>query len=419
MSTAESTQGSKFSASKQDTFGTPQTTGFLDPRLEGEPSVGPVVGTPNIPDEIFTDPNKVSKAIITKEALDDAFTITSILRQPTTAGTNSWAKNLFEAGGYSVSDGGANTTIDTGPTLTAIPMVADNFVAGECMNIELDNGQYFVALVASVTASVATLAMGLPSAASAGNAINKCITVTPGNTGEVAADNLLTIKATVKAQDGGSDVVYIGQDCALTSLADLVLEPGSFITLEATFGATDLDYATGTLGTNAFQDSDQVTQFNDPYFMFADANAAGAIAYACANIMSLTWTWNITTEQIPGFGCTLSKNNVQSWMQKVEPNMLAITMLYDSNKLDEFTTSTNVSKFIGIVQPGSSALAPGCGLYLPNAHQVEQPQIDPWTENEHRIVVPYTGNPAGFGSTTTADAQGNQPFYFGVADTSS
>jgi hypothetical protein len=413
--TAASTQGSKISYAKQSAFGTPQTTGFKDIRVEGEPTAGTPVGEGNIPNTVFADPNQNDKPIIIKKAMESAFTIGSLLRQPASVGGVSWAQAMFESGGYTTLLDSVGSTVDTGSTAGSIIAASDNFEVGEIVLVELDNGEFVHVLIAAYSAGTITPAMDLPSIPSVGNTITKVLTVTPGNTGSVAGSDLLTVKATIKAQDGGSDEIIVGQDVGLMSLADLNLEPGETVVLEATLGASDLSGSTGALGSNDFADSELHTLFNEPYFQFAAASASGGISAAYNKIMSATFTWNVTCEQTRGLGDPTCKNNIQGYMQTVEPCKLVVEMLYDSDKLDDFAPSTNASKYIGIIQPAASALHPSFSLFIPNAHQVEAPKQEAWTNTEHRVTVTYTGRPAGFNSTTTADQQGNQAFYFGLA----
>jgi hypothetical protein len=416
--TAYSTQGSKVSIAQQSAFGTPATTGFKDVRLEGNPSFKTPVGEGTVPQEVFTNQNDVAKPIVLKKADDGAVTLTTLLRQAATPGDDSIAAQLFTAGGYQVKSND-DTTIATYTDTTDFTLT-DAVTPGTFVNIELDDGSYCPTLVLDTGSTDTTPIMALPSATSAGKNANKMFTISSGQVGQIGDTSLLTVKATVKAQDGGNDVVLTAQDGALTGLADLNLEPGALVTLEATIGASDVTDSTGTLGTNDFSDGEKHVPFNCPLFQFASYSASGGITASYAKLLKATFTWGVTAEQIQGAGDTSCVNNIQGWMQKVEPCKLVIEMLYDSDKLDEFTTSGNDDKYIGIIQKGSSETDPAFALVIPKAHQSEAPTIDTWGNNEHRVTVTYTGRtPQLASSSDTADTQLNQPWYFGIADRSS
>jgi hypothetical protein len=414
-----STQGSKVSWATQAAFGTAQTTGFKDVKIEGNPGVNHApVGEGIVPQSLYADPNQKEKPIINKKAYSEAMTIPSLIRQPASAGTASWMKALFDSGGYVVVS--VDDTVTTGtPAVGSFDASAIGaYAAGYGVNVELADGTWVPTLIADVTGSTITPVMDLPSApASVGGALNKCLCITPGNTGSLAATKLLTLKAYIKAQDGGNDEIIVLQDGALTALGDLVLEPDQTVILEATIGGSDLDGSTGSLGTNDFSDGDNHRILHMPWAQFATADSNGGITAAYHKINKATFTWGITQVQLTGFGDATCKNNIQAYMQKVEPNKLVIEMNYDSQKLDDFTTITNPSKYVGIIQPGAAEADAAFALILPNAHQVEAPTIAPWDGDTHIVTVAYTGNPAGLGGAT-GDSQANQPFYFLIADRS-
>jgi hypothetical protein len=171
------------------------------------------------------------------------------------------------------------------------------------------------------------------------------------------------------------------------------------------------------LPANSFQDREGgVRLVHEPLAQFAAASASGGITAAYHKLISATFTFGITAEQIAGFGDTACKNNIQGWMQKTEPCKLTLTMLYDSTKLDDFDGS-NGSKYVGIVQPGAAETDCAWSLVLPNAHIMEAPEAEYYGNNEHRVTVSYTGRPAGYESSTT-NVTANQPWYFGWSDRS-
>jgi hypothetical protein len=417
--TAYTTQGSKVEFCKQSAFGTASTGTYKDIRVEGEPTMKTPVGTGNRPETLFINENEQEKPIVINQAMDDGATVSSLIRQPAAAGGNSWLKQMFEAGGYTIVSVDDTTVNDATATATAFDVTTVGAYAAGYGCYVNTNSQWVPALVASVATNELTLGMGLPAAPADGAAVNKALTITPGSMGEITATDLLTIKGVVKAQDGGSDVQIIGQDGAVTSLADLSLEPNEKVTIEATFGFSDVSEGTDTLAANDFADVETgVRLLHCPYAQFATANASGGITAAYHKIISAKFTWGVTAEQIVGFGSTDCKNNIQGWMQKVEPCKLSLTMLYDEQKLDDFLSPTgNESKYVAIIQPGASERDAGWGLFLPNAHQMEAPESEYWGNNEHRVTVNYTGRPAGYNSSTT-NVQANQPWYFVIGDAS-
>jgi hypothetical protein len=300
--------------------------------------------------------------------------------------------------------------------------VSDNYETGEFINVELDDGTWVPTLIAAYTAGAVTPAMDLPSAASVDNAVNRCWTVTPNQVQQIPASSLCTLKAIVKAPDASAYEVIIGQDGAVTSLADLSIEPNEKVTIEATWGFSDMTQSTtGSKGSpleaNDFADKEGgVRLVHEPFAQFATASAAGGITAAYHKLISATFTWGITAEQIAGFGDASCVNNIQGWMEKVEPCKLTLTMLYDSDKLGDFD-GTNASKYVGIIQPGAAEGDAAWALVLPNAHQMEAPEADYYGNNEHRVTVSYSGRPAGFESATT-NVQSNQPWYFCFSDKS-
>ena len=419
--TAYTTQGSKVEFAKQDEFGTAQDTGFKDIRVEGEPTMKTPVGMGNRPNTLFSNENEQEKPVVIKQAVDDGATIASLIRQPASAGGDSWLKQMFEAGGYTVVSVDDTTVDDAGATASVFDVATVGaYDAGYGCYINA-NYQWLPALIASVSSSELTLAMALPAAPSNGAAVNKALTITPGAMGQITATDLLTIRGHVKAQNDSNEVQIIGQDGALTSLADLSLEPNEKVTIEATFGFSDVSEGDSAgPGANDFADVETgVRLFHQPYAQFASANAAGGISASYHKLISATFKWGVTAEQIVGFGDEDCKNNTQGWMKKVEPCELTLTMLYDEQKLDDFVSpeSGNASKYVAIIQPGANERDAGWGLFLPNAHQMSEPEAEFWGNNEHRITVKYTGRPAGYDSATT-NVQANQPWYFVIGDAS-
>ena len=416
--TAKSTQGSKISFALQSGFGTAATTGFKDIRLEGEPTVKTPVGEGITPQEVFADQNSSAKPIVIKKAQDDAVSFSALIRQEAAAGDdNGTLPIMFAAAGCDV-ESNDDTTINSYTDFVTFT-TDDAIEPGSFANIELDDGSWCPTLFIGNGIVASNPAMALPTETSSGKAVNKMYTITPGQVGEIAGNKLVTVKATVKANDGASDTVIISQDCAVTSIGDLNLEPGALVQVDITLGASDMSKDTTSLGTNDFADAESHVPFNCPLVQFADTSSTGKITAAYAKLLKATFSFNVTAEQIASAGDLNCVNNLQGWMQKYEPCMLSLEMLYDATKLDEFTTNSNAEKYIGIIQRGYAETDPAFALVLPRAVQSEAPEASYWGNNEHRVTVKYKGLPAAYsGSSHTSDSQLNQPWYFGISDRS-
>ena len=411
--TAYSTQGSKIEFAKQSVFGTASVGTYDDIKIEGTPSALTPVGDQVTPETLSINPNDVDKPIVFYKAKDNAFTVGTLIRQAATAGETSFIRDLFLSGGYVVVS--EDNMVTTGTPVVGELEVDDSgdYAAGYAVNVELANGTWVPTLIADVTSKILTPCMDLPKLpATVGGALNACDCITPGDTGQITDTDLLTLKAYIKAQDGGNDVVIQGIDCVVTSMSDLTLNPGEKVVIEATMGSSELTATTGTLGVNDFRDGEEHRIFNEPWCQFAASNAAGGITAAYHRLMSATFSWGITAEQIAGFGDGGCVNNIQGWMQKNAPAKLTMTMLYDEQKLEDFD-GTNPDKYVGIIQPGTSENSPAFALFLPNAH-ITSVSSEPWTNNEHRVTVEMTPQPAGLDGAT-GNTQGNQPWYFCVA----
>ena len=411
---ANSTQGKKLSVAVQTAFNTPNTTSMVDVHLEGNPSVETPVGTGVKPDTMGANPFYNNKDIVNNQASDSAVVCTSLIRQPRTAGNDSFAKMAFEAGGYSVDSISTDTTVGASPTLGVIPAVSSTgMVAGMGVNLSLEDGSYMPILIGSMSTNDIIPTMEIPSVTDQTNDINKALTITPNVMTQVPNDKLLTMVY-------GTNVGTVqAQDCALTSIGDLVFNANEKQMLEYTFGASDKTRGdVATTHGNTFADGDEALVTYQPWCQIADSstNYGTALTANYNKLISATITLGITAEQIAGFGDANCKNNIQGWMQKGVPVKIALDMLYDSDKLDDFD-GTNDDKYLAIIQPGQSGDDPSIGFFAPVAHQDVAPTVDFIGNNEVRVQVTYTVNPSAMAGTTDADL-GNQPWYLVIGDQS-
>lgn len=410
---ATSTQGSKISYAVQTAFNTPNTTGMKDLRLEGEPDVETPTQEGDGPDNIDANPFENEKPITESQPSDTGMKFTTLIRQAETAGEDSALVTAFKAGGCSVVSG-TNTTVAAGATQSIVSVAdATGLEAGMGVNVELDNGAWFPTLIADVSGNDIIPAMALPSAISEGNSVNKCFVITPNNMQSVPADQLLTL---LHADKSGQTQ---NQDCALTAIGDLNFNPGEKKMIELTFGTSDKSLVdTPMTGTNDFKDGLAALRVHDPFCQFTNTPATwtAALTAAYQKTLSMSVALNLTCVQVGSFGDANCKNNMQDWIQVGEPPAITVEMLYDSTKLTDFD-GLNTSKYMSCVMAGRSATDPSIGFYAPNAHQMEPPEKEGYTNAQHQVTVKYTSNPAGIAGTTSSD-QGNQPWYLLIGDRS-
>ncbi len=411
--TAISTRGSKLSFAIQTDFNTPNISGQKDVRLEGDPTIETPTGVGVDPEFVGANPHQVEKPIVENQASDAAVGCTTLIRQAAVAGNDSFIASSFESGGYSVVSSDSTTSVGAA-TDTISVVSAGTFDVGYGMNVELADGKFAPTLIGFWDDGFQfTPVMELPSATPvADGKVNKAFTITPANLAQIANDKLITFVA------GNKSGTIQSQDCALTSIGDLVFNSNEKLMLEFTFGASDKTRGdTPMTGSNDFADATGSKIVHCPTFQFANSSTdyTTALADARNNIISATITFNVTAEQVVGFGgdCV---NNIQSWMQVAEPAIISVDMLYDSTKLSDFD-DINASKYISISQYGTSASDPSVGFFMPNAHQMEAAVCDYYGNGEHRVTVKYVANPAEMDGTTSSD-QGNQPWYLVIGDQS-
>jgi hypothetical protein len=411
--TAQSTQGSRFAYKKQSAFGTAETSGLVDFRVEGNPTQASPVATMVQPDSNFANENRTEKPIPIFQANDSAFKCKWIPRQASAADGVSQTQASAESGGLDATLSTNDTTVAVFSSVTAFTATDDVFAVGQGCVAELTDGRWWPFVVGDYnTGNAIVPAMGLPSVTEAGKALNSCLTIVPGAAGEITATDLLTIHTYLKSLDSTDQVFVINQDCAVTSWDDIVIEAGQPLILGATFGATSVTQSNGAsaLSVNSFADYDGGVRLCDDVFVqFANASASAGITAAYQHLIKATIKLGVSAKQIPGFGSTSCSNGVQGWMKVMSPATITLDMLWDVARMDDFN-GTNTSKFISLTRPGAAETDCCWNFTMPNAHQSAF-KYEPFSNAEHRITVTYTANVAGYNSTTATAALGNQPWY--------
>ena len=418
MVTPASTQGSKHQYAVQSAFNTPATVGFKDIMFEGDPKPGNPANAKVEVDSKYTDEHRMAKPVAIPLPVEDGLGITSLPRQPASAGGSTWHKAAFEAAGFTCTSGN-DSTAAAGAAVGAFTADDDNFGIGYCVNVQTANYGWLPTLIADYTAGAIVPAMELPEAPAEGAAINKMNTFTPGTVGMIPGAKYLTIRSTYKAQDGGSDIMYQGQDGAV-NLSDLTFTHGDTLKIEMTIAFSDLDHTTGTLGENDFSDSENgVRPFHEPLCQFATSQTtwSTALTAACHKVLSMTFSWGVTVTPQAGFGCLDDTvNGIEGFMQVFGVPALTLEMAYDPQKMDDWDGS-NPYKYVSVIQPGASETDAAWGLFLPYAFISEPPTPSPYGNQEHRVSVTMYPNPAGMEGGEASDL-GNAPYYYCEADRS-
>lgn len=410
---ATSTQGSKTSFKVQAGFNQPDITSMKGIHHEGEPTPEAPVGDGLAPETIGANAYDNEKPIVNDMATDTAMVIPVLLRPAETPGEDSFIATAFEAGGYTVSSAD-DTTVAAGATVGSLPLASvAGMAAGMGIIVVLDDGTHFPVLIGSITGTTVIPTMALPSAPAEGNIVRKAFTITPGKTEEIPDDKLLALLH----EDKATKTQY--QDCPLTAVGDLDFSPNTKLGVELTFGSslkTKIDTAMD--GVDDFQDGNGALRVWNPICHIADTPSVwtSAITAAYNKVLTATVAFNVTTEQVPGFGDTNCVNNIQGWMQKGAPPMATIEYLYDSTIIDDFQ-GDNDDKYVSLLQPGKSSTEPTFGLFMPKAHQSEACEPSYYGNNQHQITAKYTSNPSGIDGTTSSDV-GNQPWAIVIGDRS-
>lgn len=408
MTTANSTQGSRLSLGVQTAFGTPQTT-LTDVRSEDVPTVKDPAETGVVPNTTHADVNETEKPITLQRAVDDAVNFKTMVRQADTAGGDSVLKKCFEAGGMAAVEGDTSD-ISVYTSTSSFTATDDNFGVGYGVNVELDSGQFVPTLIKTYSAGAITPAMALPSAASTSNALNRCVTITPGDSDQITASKLLTWKKYTKMDSGGSLKTIQWQDCGVTSFDEVTMTLGEPVLFGFTFGSSKFTEGTSALGDNDFNDDVAALRFNNLYYEFADANSSTTISSTLGTFISGTFAIRNTAVQVPSSGDTNAVNDICGWIKSTDTTQayLTIEQLWTQDEFDRWN-GTNTSKHIAITQPGNAASDPAWSIVLPNAHMVGEPTVDMAAEM-YKVTSTWVSNPAGFSGTGSSD-QGNQPWY--------
>jgi hypothetical protein len=415
-------KGQKLSTVAQTNIYSVNTTGLKDIRVEGEVKIGSSVVAAVTPETVFADSNDMEKPATFNQYVEDAFSFSHLIRMATAAAGTPFLISAFESGGYTVAAANDDTTIAAYSSTTSYTLTeATTTASGEFRTIELSNGQFLPMLFAvdgAITAITGLFA--LPSATAGGKAVKKTWTITPGQPAPIPDAKFLTMVHTDRT-NATSNRAVMATGCWLASVGDLTLEPGTLPKLELKFSAADVSENSAGIETlsaaNEFLDAEPVKVTDAPYVLFGASTPAGNIAATSAIINKATISFGKTCEKIDGMGGVTCLNNVQGAMGMNAPCSVTLEMILDSTKLTDWDAGTNASKAIAIIQPSTSVSVPAWSFVVPNAHITEAVIVD-YGSNAVKIIVKYTGRPAGLNNVTTYNAQENQPWYFGIQDRS-
>ena len=413
---ASSTQGSKVSMHVQTGFGNPYSGSKKDIRLEGNPDFKTPGSEGTVPAEVFADANQTAKPVVLEKYITGGLKVDTNIHCGD--GAEPSAVTLFRAGGYTVASN-TDTSLTAYSSSTSFT-TATATKAGTLAAIERVDGKIEPALQVNAGSTTFIPAMELSSASASGKEVINMYTITPGSAGAIPGDSLVTMDATFRYKDSsGKYKSFQAQDVATMSVGDLSLEPGSLITLSFNLGASKMTQKTltTTWPANDFNDVADTEPFSCALLQYADADSSGGISAEYLKLFKATVSFGVTAEAVTGFGNTTCINNLQEWMMKTTPATITLDALYDSTKLGDFTNVNNPDKYIGIIQATESLDKPAFAFIMPNAHLLEAPQADLWSQNEHRLTLKYVARPAGFTHMSSAIASDalNQPWYLGIS----
>lgn len=418
-STAYATKGQRFAFTVQTAMETLNTTSPKDVFCDGEIKVESAQSDSITPDIAYVDSNETAKPVIFSQAVEDALSCSCHIRMAAAAAGTPFLVSAFESGGYTVATPSADSTIATYTSVTSFTTTdSATDAAGEFRTIQLSDGRFVPMLFsADGAAGAITPLHALPAATEAGKAIKKTWTITPGQPGPVPANKFLSGFYADKANP--ADRIKALKGMFLSSVGDIVIEPGTLPKLDLTFGAADIAESTTTVlmsTANDFADAIPIKITDSTLVFFANYSASGAIAGAYQKLIKATIKLNKTAKIIPGMGGADCVNNMQGAMTENGIAEIVLEMLWDADKITDWE-GTNTDKMISIIQPSSAVTIPAWNFTVPKAHVKMKPEVDK-SGNVIKMNVTYSPNPPAMASVTTVNAQQNQPWYFGWSDRS-
>ncbi len=416
MVAAVSSKGKVLQFVAESTFNTDPAAGYSDIRVEGEPTVASPAETVVPVNTLTSNPYDGEPPVTTSQFVEDAISLTTIIRATATPGGDSFTVAAAKTGGYQVASSDDTSTASS--TTTAITLTdATNVLTGEGCHVFLPViGKYIPVLSADTTAGVLTVGMELPEAPTNLDPILGADVVSPGAPGPVA--NTISMRHwNQTVNSGGSNFTYhLATGCAMTSVGDIVVERGALPTWEMNFTAAQLTRgANASFPTNSFTDDTGIQVWDDTLCGFADAAAAGGIAEAYQSVIKATLTPGVEATVIPEAAGSADQGGVCSYMSAPTDTMprLVLEIKADEGFLDDWEKITGAVrgqlKYISVLQYGT-ADSPGMGIFCPSARLIEQPVFEPYGNSFEKMTLTYQLYPAGY-TAGAASIQGNQPYY--------
>ena len=412
--TAYSTKGSIMQAVIESTFGVDPGAGYEDVRMEGNPTISGELTNSVQSETLHANPNQSEKPTLVNTPVEGAVSFNMLIRRAAVDGEDAFLVKALKSAGWVESSASADTTIATATSATETIFSADVGLAGRGHVVELDDGKMWPILSSAYTGGgtdTANWACALPSAATAGNAVYKCHTLTPGAVGAVTTS--LTLRNILKAKSGANFVAPVYTGASLSAISPATFTPGQKAILNLTFNVAghNGDNTVASFPANDFLDSEKAKPIDQTWVQFANASSSGEIASATVKVIDWIVDPGHTTKQIPGIGDATCIHNVQANRQDPGPIVITLKFLYDSDRIADWEGAVNTSKYIGIVQPTTDIDNGPFAFISPNAHIMEMPATSHYDEEHHLVTIKYKCEPAGYNSETDEADQANQPLY--------
>lgn len=421
--TAFATKGRRVGFAVQSNPYTINASGVKQFRLEGAPEIATPAQSSVTPDGVFGDANDTEKPIPFWEAVSDCVKVSTLLRNAASAGGTPSIIHALRSGQYTVASPSNDTTIAAYTNTTSYTLTdAAATDAGEFRAVTLNDGRIIpVLMTADASGAAITPHYALPAAAQAGNVVRKCWTVTPGQPGPVETDKFLSLFHSDREATGtGSDSNDAATMAFLSSVGDIVLEPGKPIKIDLSFSAgkwayDDTNTPFDATTADVFADGTG-TRVVDALIVYRTAaSAAGQIAAAYQKIQKATIKLGKTCTGTPGMGDAECVGNIQGAVAVNAMAELTLEMLI--NRLDYATFESGTSEMIAVVLPTATASDPAFAFVMPNCHLKESPKVD-YAGDYIKLTATWVPRPATLGSVTTIGAQANEPWFLGISDRS-
>jgi hypothetical protein len=361
------------------------------------------------------NPLSQDKPVACEVAVPDAIALNSRVHRADTDGADPIMATLFEAAGWTHSQGPTAQATSTGaPAVGSIPVDdATGLVDGEACLVELA-GTYYPTLASDVTANTITPSIDLPSAQDGSTDVVELMhSFTPATaTGyQVPTNKTLQLRLNTLGyyNNAVGDNSYLATACAVSNLAAIEIGPvGSPLMMNWTLHAGDITVQEDDIAADSFQDSAPfcvVTE--DARLAITDTNSGSAITpLVTKHFQKITFNPGCAVVPIPGQGAT----NVGGWQgfQTVPtPPTVTIDCLFEGDTamsrmfLDELAGS-NASKYIHFIQPTSDPNTPAFGIWMPNCHLLggSEPTVELTGDMIH-IVATFVGDLANWGGSAT------------------